>query len=363
MSHPEKDPPLAEVAVIGAGPIGLELAVALKRAGVPYLHFEAKQIGYTISWWPRLTNFFSTSERIAIAGVPLQDTHQGRTTGEEYLAYLRMIVEQFDLPVKTYEKVIGLERENAGFTLTTQTPAGEFTYRCRQVVLAKGDMDWPNRLNIPGEELPHVTHYFADPHPYFRRRLLVVGGKNSAVEAALRCWRAGAEVALSYRRAEFAEQVKDHLRPDLKAQIDNGNIRFYPETIPVEITPGQVLLRSLRSDGPGGSDLITHPADFVLLATGFRADMRLYELARVELEGERRTPRFNPETMETNVPGLYVAGTTTAGERQERYRIFIENSHEHVARIVQAITGRRPDRLGTIPARQYELPLKQIEAN
>lgn len=350
--------PMPDVAIIGAGPIGIELAVSLKRAGVDYIHFEAQQIGYTMSWWPRNTDFFSTSERLAIAGVPLQNLRQNRTTGEEYLVYLRNIIEQFDLHINTYEKVIGITRETDGFTLRTQTQRGDFTYRAKRVVIAKGDMDKPNLLSIPGEDLPHVTHYFDDPHTYFRKRLLIIGGRNSAAEAALRCWRAGAEVALSYRKAKLSERIKHFILPDLEAQIESGNITYFPETVPVEITPDCVTLQPVN-----GGDIITYPADFVFIATGFRADMTLYEIAGVNLLDDHRQPEFNPDTMETNVPGLYVAGTTMAGEKQVRYRVFIENSHEHVARIVQHITGTRPTQLGTIPARNYEMALSQIENN
>lgn len=357
---PTKDAPDTpyEVAIIGAGPIGLELAVAFKEAGLHYLHLEAKQIGYSISWWPRHTNFFSTSERIAIAGVPIQNTHQGRVTGEDYLAYLRGIVEQFDLPVNTYEPVTKLSRDEDGFILKTDSLAGPRTYRAQRVVLAKGDMDAPNRLHLPGEDLPHVSHYFTDPHIYFRRRVLIIGGRNSAVEAALRSWRAGAQVSLSYRQATFSQRVKDHIRPDVLAQIENGNIGFYPETVPVKIEPTQVILQKTTSE-----ETFTHPTDFVLFCTGFQADMSLFEQAGVTLTGPTRVPTFNPETMETDVPGLYLAGTTTAGERQYRYRVFIENSHHHVVKIAQAILGERPKRLGTIPARNYDLALKHIEAN
>ena len=359
MSHNGHNPPeIYELAIIGAGPIGLELAVALKQTGVNYIQFDAQQIGHTMTWWPRHTNFFSTSERIAIAGVPIQNSHQGRITGEDYLVYLRGIVEQFDLRINSYEKVTAIERNADYFTLHTETLRGQQSYRAKRVVLAKGDMDYPNRLNIPGEDLPHVTHYFNDPHDYFRRRLLVVGGKNSAVEAALRCWRAGAEVAISYRQAKFSERVKDHIRPDLLAQIELGNIKFYSKTVPVEITPKHVVLQSVTNDKQ-----FTHPCDFVFLATGFRADMALYEIVGIKLEGPRSVPAFNPDTMETNIPGLYVAGTTTAGRAQDSYRIFIENSHEHVAKIVRHVTGIWPEKLGSIPARNYELALKDFEAN
>jgi thioredoxin reductase (NADPH) len=353
-----------DIAIVGAGPIGIELAVCLKTAGVDYVHLEAQQIGYTISWWPRDTTFFSTTERIEIAGVPLQSTAQGRTTGEEYLAYLRSIVEQFDLQINTYEPVAAIERTNGGFLLITQPQTGERRYLARRVVLASGDMHRPHRLGIPGEDLPHVSHYFRDVHPYFRRRLLIVGGRNSAAEAALRTWRAGAQVALSYRRATFDERLVKHwILPDLQAQIDNGMIAFHPQTAPLEITPSHVMLARLDETARPTGETIRVPADFVLLLTGFEADMTLFQQAGVALEGPSQTPRYNPATMETDAPGLYVAGTAAAGQRQEKYTVFIENSHVHVGRIVHALTGRWPARLGTIASRQYELALKDFETN
>jgi thioredoxin reductase (NADPH) len=379
-----------DVAIIGAGPIGLELAACLKRAGVDYIHFDSHQIGYTLTWWPRNTNFFSTTERLAIAGVPIQNNHQQRITGEEYLAYLRAVVEQFDLKINTYEQVIAIKRAGdfatAGtesmqgnrvdsfsvasvrsvanaFVLTTRRLAGERLYSVRQVVLAVGDMHWPNRLYIPGEDLPHVSHYFRDPHDYFRRRLLIVGGKNSAAEAALRCWRAGARVTVSYRRAQLDQQrVKHWLLPDIEAQFEAGTIGFLPETTPVEITPTHVVLMPTPNGRLNGGAPIKHETDFVLLNTGFRGDQSLLEMAGVELRGENRVPLFDAATMETNVPGVYLAGTVAAGI-QQRYTLFIENCHEHAGRIVQAITGRWPEQLGDAASRNYNLSFEQIEAN
>jgi thioredoxin reductase (NADPH) len=352
-----------EVAIIGAGPIGLELAACLKHAGINYIHFDAHQIGYTISWWPRNTNFFSTTERIAIAGVPIQNNHQQRITGEDYLAYLRAVVEQFDLRINTYEPVTSLQPTADGFVLATQPLTGARRYWSKRVVLAIGDMHGPNRLHIPGEDLPHVSHYFRDPHDYFRKRLLIVGGRNSAAEAALRCWRAGAEVAVSYRRAWFDEQrVKHWLLPDLQAQIEAGTIQFLPQTMPVEITPSHVVLMPTENGQLIDGTPILHPTDFVLLNTGFRGDQRLLKMTGVELHGENRVPVFNDETMETNVPELYIAGTVAAGI-QQRYTLFIENSHEHVGKITQAITGHWPQQLGSVSARNYQLSFEQIEAN
>lgn len=376
-----------DVAIIGAGPIGLELAACLTRAGVDYIHFDAQQIGYTLTWWPRNTSFFSTTERLAIAGVPIQNNHQQRITGEEYLSYLRGVVEQFDLKINSYEPVIAIERredsatENTelgrmnsfsmssvrsvaeSFMLTTRALAGERHYHSRRIVLAVGDMHWPNRLGIPGEDLPHVAHYFRDPHDYFRRRLLIVGGKNSAAETALRCWRAGARVTVSYRRARFDQQrVKHWLLPDIEAQIEAGTIGFLPETTPVEITPTHVVLLPTPNGQLNGGAPIIHETDFVLLNTGFRGDQSLLEMAGVELRGENRVPVFDPATMETNVPGIYLAGTVAAGV-QQRYSLFIENCHEHAGKIVQAITGDWPAQLGDAASRNYHLAFEQIEAN
>jgi thioredoxin reductase (NADPH) len=359
----------SEVAIVGAGPIGLELAVALKSAGVNYTQFDAHQIGYTISWWPRNTHFFSTTERIEIAGVPALTTSQQRLTGEEYLAYLRTIVEQFDLQVRTYEPVTRLELATDGFLLHTaplnQRPGNpERVHFCHKLVLATGDMHQPALLGVPGENLPHVSHYFDDPHLYFRRRLLIVGGRNSAAEAALRCWRAGAQVTISYRRAHFDEKsVKHWILPDLLAQIEAGTIGFLPQTLVSQIKPGEIILERCReADFIPTGERLRVPADFVLLLTGFRADMTLFEQAGVAMEGESRVPHFNPETMETNIPGLYVAGTAAAGS-QRRYTLFIENTHVHVGRITQALTGRWPERLGTVSSRSYDLPFDEIQAN
>jgi thioredoxin reductase (NADPH) len=351
-----------DIIIVGAGPIGLELAAALKRARMNYLHLEAEQIGYTISWWPRNTNFFSTTERIEIAGIPSQSTTQQRLTGEQYLAYLRSVVEQLDLQVYTYERVFEIQRLEGGFLVSSQTQTGPRHYFCRQLVLATGDMHAPNKLGIPGEDLPHVSHYFDDPHKYFRKRLLIVGGRNSAVEAALRCWRAGSQVTISYRRAEFDPAlVKSHILPDLLAQIEFGNIQFFPCTIPIKIEPGCAFLQP----APGlatGSDLIELPIDFVLFNTGFVADMHLFKMAGVALHGAQQVPEYNPDTMETNVPGVYVAGTAAAGS-QKRYTLFIENCHAHVGKIVAAMSGAWPEKLGTVPSRNYELPFEDIQAN
>jgi thioredoxin reductase (NADPH) len=323
--------PLAEVAIIGAGPLGIELAVALKKAAIQYIQFDARQAGYTISWFPPQTRFFSSPERIAIAGVPLQTPDQMKATREEYLAYLRGVIQQFNLTIHTYEPVTGIERVGGEFHLTTMHGAGERRWQARHVVLATGGTATPRRLDVPGENLPHVHPHWSDPHDYFGKQVLVVGGKNSAIETALRFHRAGAKVALSYRRAEIPEKsIKYWLLPEIKGLIKSGEIRAFLGTTVQRIEP----LRTWLSNG----EIVD--ADFVVPQIGYVADMSLCRMAGVALKGDCEAPAFDPATMETNVPGVYVCGTVVGGT-QDKYEVFIENGHVHVDRIVAHLTGRR----------------------
>ena len=337
-----------DVAIVGGGPIGLETAAALQEMGLDYLLFEAHQIGHTISTWPRHTHFFSTAERIAIAGVPIPVTAHDHITGEQYLAYLRAVAQQFGLRINAYERAVALARSDSGFQLTTETRAGEHVYHSRWIVLATGDMSTVRKLGIPGEDLPHVTHLLDDPHRYFGQRLLVVGGGNSALEFAARCWRAGAEVTLSYRREQFNPRfVKSRLMEDIDTLAREGKITFLPSTTPVEIGLTHVTLAPTRDGEATEGERTRHKADFVLLCTGFEADLRLFEQAGVTLEGAGQVPRFDPSTMETDVPGLYVAGTAASGN-QARHRLFIETSHHHVTKIVRHISRREPTRVNSL---------------
>ncbi len=345
-----------EVLLIGAGPIGLEMAVALKDAGVDYLHVDARQIGHTISWFPRQCRFFSSPERIAICGVPLETVDQSKASREEYLAYLRGIVRQFDLQVRTFEKVTAIRRisessDGGRFAVETAVADGNRKYNARHVILAIGDMHHPRILRsadgspVPGTDLPHVSHYFDEAHTYFGRKLLIVGGKNSAVEAAIRCHRAGANVAISYRRDQFNEtSIKYWLKPEIDGLIKTGAIQFYPHTIPSLITATTVVLESTAANGGQTQEI---PADFVLMLIGYEMDSSLLSMAGVDLIGESRAPALNVDTMETNVAGLFVAGTAAAGT-QLRFKLFIENCHSHVLRIMRALTGDDPRHLNPL---------------
>ncbi len=352
----------SDVIIVGAGPIGVELAVALKKAGVDYAHIEGGSVGQTLTWWAPQTRFFSSPERIAIAGVPIVGVAQEKATREEYLAYLRGVVTQFDLEIHKHESVTGIEAMGEGesrvFTLRTQRRTGPREWRARRVVLAIGDMHRPRTLGIPGEDLPHVSHYFQDPHRFFRQRVVIVGGKNSAVEAAIRCYRVGAHVTLAYRGTEISERVKYWLRPELLALFKSGAIEFLPGVTPIEITPEVVRFDRTSDGGDRSGDLSSRGevgADFVLLMTGYVQDTTLFEIAGVALEGEGRAPVYNGRTMETNVPGLHVAGTAAAGTQLHGVKVFIETAHVHVRRILAAVTGRSVEE-GELEDPEYALP-------
>lgn len=359
-----------QIGLIGAGPIGIETAAVLKRAGISYVHLEKGQIGNTITKWPRNTHFFSSPEWIAIAGIPIQTSAQAIPTGEEYLAYLRSVVEILQLQINTYEPVVAITGHKGEFRIeTTDLTGNRHRYHVENVILATGDMNRPNAIGVPGEQLPHVTHLWQDPHTYFQRQLLIVGGRNSAVEAAVRCWRAGAHVSISYRGAALDEKrLISRLFLEADLLIKNGQIRFYPTTVPARIEPGYTTLRAtdLPQNNPhtgGPAKEFQVASDFVYLATGFQMDESLYATLGVDLGGEERKPWCNPDTMETNVPGVYVVGTTTGGN-QRRYAVFITTSHEHVLKAVRSIAPDRdiPDSwVGNYAERDYPLSSKDVE--
>ncbi len=336
-----------DIVIIGAGPIGIELAAALKAANLEYLHLEAGQIGSTMQWWAPGTKYFSSPERIAIAGVPLIVADQEKATRENYLDYLLAVVGTHQLDIQTYTRVTGIDKTDTSFNIQivrSYTGVGgpeERNYshdpstptkviKARRVVLAIGDMHTPRMLNIPGETLPHVSHYLGDVHQYANQRVLIVGGKNSAVEAAIRLFRAGAQVTMSYRGERFdPDRIKYWLYPEIEYLIKKNKIEFIPHSTLESINAQSVVLNTGH----------TIPADFVLLLTGYEQDQSLFEQLGIELVTDDRKPKICLKTMETNVPNIFVAGTATAGS-QQRTKVFIETSHIHVDRIVAALQNR-----------------------
>ena len=343
-------PPHSEVAIVGGGPIGLELGVALQRAGVSFQILEAGTIGNTIAWWAPQTRWFSSNERISIASVPLLTIDQSKATREQYLNYLRGVVSQFDLPIRTFCRVQSIETAGNALQLISSCHDQTVTYTAKNVVLAIGGTDFNRTLGIPGEQLPHVDGYLRETHRYHGRRVLIVGGRNSAVEAALRLHHVGAHVTLCHRGPSIPEDgIKYWLLPEINGLIRTGRIEAYFNCQPERITEQSVDLK--RHDG----ELITVDCEDVLTLIGYGQDKTLLRNAGVELIGETQRPMFDPQTMQTNVPGIYVAGTAIAGTQTSHYKTFLENCHDHVDRILADLTG------GNYSESEPEF-MKQIEA-
>jgi thioredoxin reductase (NADPH) len=320
----------SDLLIVGAGPAGLATAIAAHKAGLDYAVLEKGALVESIYRFPRQMTFFTTPDLLEIGGLPFVTPYEKPTQGEA-LRYYRRVADTYDLRLELGCAVTGLVREGDLFRLEVEAPRGAEVRRSRHVVLATGYYDHPNRLGVPGEDLPHVSHYWTEAHAYYRRRVMVVGGKNSAAIAALELHRAGAQVTLVHRRARLADGIKYWIKPDIENRIKEGAIAARMETTLVRIEPERVLLH-----GPGGEDSLT--ADAVFLLTGYYPDPRLLRQAGVDVDAETLKPALDLETLETNVPGLFVAGAVASG--RETSRIFIENGRFHGDAIVAAIQAR-----------------------
>ena len=329
-------PAECDVLVVGAGPIGLETAAVLAAEGHAVIVVDAGPVGATIArTFPPNTRFFTSPERLAIRGWPVASTTQEKTTGEEYLAFLRSFVLGMSLDVRTFTKVVGINGHRGTFEVATLTPDGTpGTIRCAVIVLATGGTDHPRRLGVPGEELAMVHHYLGDPHRFFGRRVLVVGGRNSAAESALRLYRVGAQVHLAHRQPQLYERVKHWIRPDVESLIAEGEINGHMPRVVSRIEPGCVTLA--HPDG-GAEEHVD--VDDVLLQIGYEQDGLVFALAGLTTNDASGAPALNEVTMESSVPGIYVVGTASAGT-QDHFGVFIENSHQHADRVAAALAGR-----------------------
>jgi len=328
-------PPL-DLLIVGAGPSGLATAIAAHQAGLLYEVVEKGALVNSIFHFPRHMTFFTTAELLEIGGLPFVTPYE-KPTQVEGLKYYRKVTDAYGLHVTLGREVVGLRRldapgEAAHFVVDTRGPDGETTHRpARNVAFATGYYDHPNRLGIPGEERPHVSHYYTEPHGYYRKPAVVVGGKNSAAIAALELYRTGAEVTLVHRRAQLSDSIKYWIRPDIENRIKEGVIPALFDTCVTEIRAHSVLLSSAR-----GSEEI--PAEQVFLLTGYHPDTSLLRQAGVRIDEKTLVPEHDAATLETNVPGLFLAGALVSGKQTSR--IFIENGRFHGEAIVGAITGR-----------------------
>jgi thioredoxin reductase (NADPH) len=322
--------PDRDLVVVGAGPSGLAVAIAAARAGLEYELLEKGVLVDAIYRFPRGMTFFTTAELLELGNLPFV-TPNPKPTREEALIYYRRVADACRIPVSLGERVTAIRPEAEGFVVQSECRGEERTRHARAVVVATGYYDTPNRLGIPGEDLPHVAHYFDEPHPYHRRRVVVVGGSNSAAEAALVLHRVGAQVVLVHRRDRLSASLKYWVKPDIENRIAEGAIGARFGTRVVEIRPDRVVV-----DGPAGRERL--PADAVFLLTGYRPDVSLLAQAGVRIDPANLKPEHDPKTFETNVPGLYLAGSIVSGA--DSNRVFIENGRFHGAAVVRSLVER-----------------------
>ena len=328
--------PVRDVIIVGAGPSGLATAIAAKRQGLDYVIVEKGVLVNSIFNFPMHMVFFTTPELLEIGGLPLT-TPYDKPTRLEALRYYRRVVDTYDIQVSYHEAVVSIERDDEGVFAVTTTHRGVTRERqARAVVLAIGYYDLPNYLGVPGEELPHVSHYYTDAHPYYRQRVVVVGGKNSAAEAALDLFRAGARVTIVHRRDALGESIKYWVKPDIENRIKEGSIAARFNTRVAEIRPTTVLV---EQDGvPSEIE-----ADAVFLLTGYSSDNQLLNAVGVGINPDTCGPVFDAETFETNVPDVYVAGAVVAGVQSGR--IFIENGRFHGQQVIDAIVRKNTQKI------------------
>jgi len=327
-----------DLIIVGAGPAGLAAAIAAGQRTLDYVVLEKGTLVNSIYHFPAQMVFFTTPELLEIGGLPLVSPYE-KPTRTEALRYYRRVADTYKVSVSLGEEVVAIDRaEEQGdpiFHVETRTAAGDRRiHRTRAVAMAIGYYDHPNLLGVPGESLPHVSHYYKDAHAFFRQRVVVVGGKNSAAETSLELHRAGASVTLVHRRGRLGDSIKYWVKPDIENRIAEGSITGRFNTELVEIRRDSVVVRPV---GGGAPEEI--PADAVFLMTGYHADSELLQDAGVELDPRTGVPVYDPATFETNVPNLFVAGGVVAGK--DTAPIFIENGRFHGEAIVSTIQARR----------------------
>lgn len=313
-----------ELLIIGGGPIGLACALAAQKEGINYLVVERGCLVNSLYNYPQNMTFFSTSERLEIGEIPFVSVNP-KPTRPEALEYYRRVASAKHVRIHLFEEVKEVKKAENGYTVTTS----KRSYDARFVVIATGFYDIPNMLNIPGEDLPKVTHYYKDPHFYATQRVVVVGANNSSVDAALETFRKGADVTMVVRDTKLGKGVKYWVRPDMENRLSEGSIKAYYGSTLTAIRENEVDIQT--PEGP-----ITIKNDFVIATTGYRPDFKFLEQTGVELAADEiRCPVYNSDTMETNMPGVFLAGVVCGGMNTHQW--FIENSRGHAKKIVQHV--------------------------
>jgi thioredoxin reductase (NADPH) len=329
MPHPERSATSSfDVLVIGAGPTGLACAIDAQNAGFRVALVDKGCLCNSLFHYPSGMTFFTTPELLEIGNIPFSSPNQ-KPNRQEALEYYRKVAQHFRLDIRQYEYVERVEGQAGNFTVHCVDACGRpHTYKTRALIVATGYYDRPNYLNIPGEKLSKVFHYYKDPHPYFDHDVLVIGGKNSAAIAALDLWRHGARVTLVHRGEKMHRHVKYWILPDIENRIRHDEIHGYFNTTVEEITIDDVRLHTTEGER-------TLKNDFVFALTGYHPDFAFLEALGIQLIGKDRTPAFDPQTLESNVSGIYLAGVVVAGARTNE--IFIENGRFHGAQIATGL--------------------------
>ncbi|WP_282162986.1 YpdA family putative bacillithiol disulfide reductase [Ulvibacterium marinum] len=315
---------LYDVVIVGGGPIGIACGLEAKKNGLSYLIVEKGPIVNSLFNYPINMQFFSSSDLLEIDNIPFI-SKEAKPKRNEALEYYRRIVTSNQLNIHLFEKVTNVKKNDNLFGVATE----KNSYTAKNIVVATGFYDIPNRIGIPGEDLPKVSHYYKDPHFYASQKLIVVGASNSAVDAALECYRKGADVTMIVREPEIGQRVKYWVRPDVINRIKEGSIQAYFNSNVKEVLEDAVIV-----DTPEGTIRIEN--DFVLALTGYMPNFEFLEKLGIQLsDDEKRLPNYDPETMETNVNGLYLAGVICGG--METHKWFIENSRIHAPIIIGSI--------------------------
>jgi thioredoxin reductase (NADPH) len=319
-----------DLLVVGAGPTGLACAIEAQKAGLRAVMVDKGCVCNSLFHYPAHMTFFTTPELLEIGGIPFPSPH-AKPNRNEALQYYRRVAALYKLDIRQYHRVERVGGQDGAFTVHTVDRFGRSgALHARKLAIATGYYDLPNYLHIPGESLSKVHHYYFDPHPFFGMDVLVVGGKNSAAIAALELWRGGARVTLVHRDAEIHPNVKYWIKPDIEKRIADAQIDAYFRSQLVEITPDTVVIET-----PQGRKTLKN--DFVFAMTGYHPDFQLLESMGIIFQGNERRPVCNPETLESNVPGIYMAGVIVAGSRTNE--IFIENGRFHGQQIAAALAG------------------------
>jgi bacillithiol disulfide reductase len=324
-----------DVICVGAGPTGLACAMEAKRAGMRPLVIDKGCLCNSIHNYPVNMVFFTTPELLEIGDLPMVCLGD-KPTRLEALKYYRKGAEHYGLELQLYEKVLCVNGHDGAFTVVTETDSGtQERYLGKNVVVATGYYDLPNEMGVPGEHLPHVNHYYTEPHPYWNQDVVVIGGKNSAVESALDLYRNGARVTLLVRSADLGTSIKYWVRPDIENRIKAEQIRAIFNVKIKEIVRDGVVLENGRASNLRASDVQLVPAKQVFALTGYHPDYEFIEALGVKLDPVSRKPELNPNTLESNVKGIFLAGVVVAGKNTGE--IFIENGRFHGKQIVEAV--------------------------